>query len=289
MSFRNYLRPLKVRLRSLQAIGIKRIRPRVLRTLPHDSEAFTQGLCLHRGSLYESTGLAGRSSLRVIDSDTGRVERQIALQEALGSTSVSHLDGNEDDSEEDRVNKAFAEGIAILNDRLYQLTWRSGIALRYSLPALEPVDTLPLTGQGWGLASDGNHLVLSNGSSLIEFRDAELGLVKSVRITANGLPFGLINDLAVHNGKLYFNVYRHPWIYVADMESGRVERVLDLADIAREEARILPAGVEPRRDVMLNGIAIDSPKGLAYVTGKLWSHYYVISLGEADHPTVATT
>ncbi len=248
------MRPLKLRARRLQALGIEKIQPTVVRMFPHDSEAFTQGLFLYGDTLYESTGLIGRSSLREIDKGSGELQRVIPVEDL------------------------FCEGIARLANRLYQLTWRTKVVLVYDFPGLSRVGTLPLDGQGWGLTSDRSNLILSNGSSIIEYRGADLELVMSQRITLNGLPLSQINDLAVNGDTLYLNVYRQPYIYVADLKSGCVRQIIDLSEIAAKEASAVPAAAEHKENVMLNGIAIDREQAVAYVTGKLWSHFYVIRL-----------
>ena len=176
MSFRNYLRTVKQQLRKAQALGIPIVRPEIIATIPHDTKAFTQGLFLHEDKLYESTGLKGKSSLRVVDKKSGKLEQIIP------------------------VESVFAEGIARLNSRIYQLTWTARIVLVYDFQSLEMIDTLCNINNGWGLTSDGEYLIVSNGSSVIEFRNECFELVKSIKIRMNGLPLRLINDLAFFRG-----------------------------------------------------------------------------------------
>lgn len=254
MSFRTLLRPLKTKLRYLQAAGIRKTLPNIVRTIPHDSAAFTQGLFIHEHSIYESTGLTGQSSIREVDKHTGSLKRSIP------------------------VEKVFAEGIAILNGLIYQLTWKSGEVLVYSFPELEMKFTLPRAGQGWGLSTDGTNLIVSDGSPVIDFRDPSLSLVKTLGIRMNGIPLGLINDLAYLEGELFFNVYRHARIYVADISTGHVNRIIDMSEIAQHEYDAVPDTTFKKNHAMLNGIAIDEEEKLVCVTGKLWSNYYLISI-----------
>jgi glutaminyl-peptide cyclotransferase len=248
------LRPLKVKARRLQEIGIPRVRPRLIRTFPHDTGAFTQGLFFHGGRLYESTGLHDQSSLREIDPKSGSIRKQVP------------------------VEGTFAEGIACLDGRLYQLTWRSDIVLIYDFPSLRLAEKRPLAGTGWGLTSDDSQLIMSNGTSTLEIRDAGLDLLGSQKIVMNGMPLNLLNDLAVHGGSYYLNVYRQPKIYVADRSTGRVRKIIDCTDIASQEYRNIPPRTRNREHAMLNGLAIDETLSIAYLTGKLWSRYYVIGL-----------
>ena len=252
MELRKYFRAAKLGLRRLQAFGIDAVQPEIVAIIPHDRNAFTQGVFLHEGKLYESAGLEGKSSLRVVEASTGAVERVVPVQDV------------------------FAEGIAMLDNRVYLLTWKSKVVLIYDYPDLALAGTLPYNRQGWGLTSDGSCLIVSNGSSVVEFRDAQFKLLNTVPITMNGVPLNLVNDMAYHRGRLYFNVYRHSRIYEADVETGRVIRLFDLEEIAKDElSNLAPIPFDLARDtVMLNGIAIDEQTGLACVTGKFWSRYY---------------
>lgn len=256
MQLRPYLGAAKRRLRKLQALGIPTVKPDIMGTVPHDPDAFTQGLCLHQGKLYESTGLTGRSSLRRIDCDSGRIEALLPVEDV------------------------FAEGIGLLGQRLYQLTWKSGVVYVYDLASLELIETLALDGPGWGMCSAAGQLAVSNGSSVISFRDAHLTPVKAVRLRMNGLPLSLINDLAVYRDKVYFNVYKHTRIYEADLDSGRIVRVFELDDIVKKEQGQQRFAGRPdhKMNAILNGIAIEEQSGVAWITGKLWGSYYRFNL-----------
>ena len=226
------------------------VRPEVVAEYPHDPAAFTQGLLVEGGALYESTGLYGASSVRRVDLASGRVLDSLRL----GAES-------------------FGEGLAALDGRLYQATWREGRAFVYDQATLAPLDTLALSGEGWGLASSGDHLVLSDGSDRLRWLDpATFAPVREVRVRDGGRPVRQLNELEVVGGLVYANVWQTGWIAVIDPESGAVLRWLDLSAL---HARHLAEG----RDV-LNGIAFDERSGRLLVTGKLWPTVYALDLPE---------
>jgi glutamine cyclotransferase len=146
---------------------------RVIETHPHDRQAFTQGLLWHDGKLYESTGLRGRSTLRRVDLESGEVEERAQMPAEI-----------------------FAEGLALVGDRLIQLTWQNHKALVYELDSFEKIDELEYEGEGWGLCYDGERLVMSNGSDRLQFRDPEtFERTGSVRVTRAGQPVRALNEL----------------------------------------------------------------------------------------------
>lgn len=232
--------------------------------LPHDDEAFTQGLLLHRGALYESTGLYGHSSLRRVDPATGRVlaRRQLPRQ-------------------------FFGEGLALCpqgdSARLLQLTWREGRVLAYDPDTLTPLAQHGLRGQGWGLAcgtSEANKtagLVLSDGTSTLRWLDpgtlAETG--KTLRVRDAGRPVEHLNELEWVNGWLLANIWQEDKIAVIRPSTGQVALWLDLSGLRRE----LPSRAEAA-----NGVAFDpealSGKGALYLTGKRWNTVFAAELPE---------
>jgi glutaminyl-peptide cyclotransferase len=224
-------------------------RVHVVGEIPHDTAAFTQGLALHAGKLYESTGLYGSSSLRRIDPSTGEIDAVVRLPRAL-----------------------FGEGIAILGDRLYQLTWKSGIAIAYDLAALVPRDTLHYAGQGWGLASYGDSLVMSDGTSRLRVLDAEtFRVARTIDVRDAGTPVKLLNELELIDGEIWANVWRSGWIARIDPVSGRVRGWVDLRDVWEDD----PNGNEQN---VPNGIAYDSAAHRMLVTGKRWRGVYIVEL-----------
>lgn len=242
MSIRQHV---KKALFSATTLGIPHIKPRIVSILPHDDQAFTQGLAWHDGSLYESTGLATDSSLRRIDPDDGAiVHRQ-------------------------PVPDMWAEGLTILDGKLVQLTWKDGIALAYSVENLERIGEFAFEGEGWGLTNDGQHFIMSDGGSQICFRDAAFEPVRHLSVRYNGLPLKAINDIEFGDGKIFANVLSDDNIYEISPETGQVLRLIDCSSL-RQMAD--PKGAES----VLNGIAYDQKSNQLFVTGKNWRYLFLI-------------
>jgi len=214
---------------------------------PHDSKAFTQGLVFHRGAFYESTGLRGRSSLRKVDPATGRVVRQRRLSDRL-----------------------FAEGLALVGDELYQLTWTSGRAFVVRVKDFSLVREHRYAGAGWGLAHDGSLLVMSDGSATLRFRDPQtFRVVREVEVHDGARAVGALNELEYVEGALYANVWRSDRVARIDPDSGAVTGWLDLSPIVAKERSAGEVDVA-------NGIAWDGRT--LFVTGKLWRAIYGLVL-----------
>jgi glutaminyl-peptide cyclotransferase len=221
----------------------------VVGDMPHDTTAFTQGLALHEGKLYESTGLYGASSLRRIELSTGEIDTLIRLPRAL-----------------------FGEGIAILGGRLYQLTWKTGIALVYDVATLAPRDTFRYAGEGWGLATYGDSLLMSDGTSRLRVIDpATFRVSRVIDVTDAGTPVKLLNELELIDGEIWANVWRAGWIARIEPASGRVREWIDLRDVWRGDPRGHDQNVP-------NGIAYDADARRVLVTGKRWAAVYTIEL-----------
>lgn len=223
---------------SAQSIPV--LRPEVLAEVPHDPSAFTQGLELHEGTLYEGTGLEGRSQLRVLDPATGEVQRAESLPGQL-----------------------FGEGIAVAGDRIWQLTWQDGVVLEWDRATLTLRQQLPLDGEGWGLCNDGTRLVRSDGTDRLRFHDpvtfAETG---SVTVTIDGEPVTQLNELECVDGQVWANVWPSDVLVRIDPASGRVTAAVDAAGLVDPEQRA-------NADAVLNGIAaLDNDEYL--LSGKLW-------------------
>lgn len=220
---------------------------------PHDPEAFTQGLVLDgAGRLFESTGLLGRSTLREVDRGTGRVIRAVALPE-----------------------DQFGEGLALVGERLIQLTWRNGVAHVWSADSFALEGSFAYEGEGWGLCHDGRRLVMSDGSARLTFRDpATFGILGAVTVHEAGLPLGELNELECVDGAVWANVYGSDRIVRIEPDSGRVSGSLDLSGILRPHPRDARAGA------VLNGIARDPVEGTFLVTGKLWPELIEIRVHE---------
>ena len=220
---------------------------RVAVEYPHDAGAFTQGLVYHRGALYESTGLRGRSSLRKVELATGRVVRKRRLSD-----------------------RHFGEGLALVGDELYQLTWTAGRAFVMRLKDFSLVREYRHAGEGWGLAYDGARLVMSDGSATLQFRDpATFRVERKVEVREGARPIEALNELEFVDGSVYANIWRSDRVARIDPTNGVVTGWLDLSPIAEKERRAGEVDVA-------NGIAWDG--SMLYVTGKLWRSVYGLEL-----------
>lgn len=218
-----------------------------VRSYPHDSTAFTQGLVWRNGTLYESTGRYGESSLRRVELETGRVLDRVDLADTY-----------------------FAEGLAALGDTLYQLTWKEGVAFKYDANTMRPAGQVAYTGEAWGLTSDGRRLIVSDGSSYLTFIDpATFQVDTTLRVTNGGQPVDQLNELEWVRGEVWANVWHTQEIVRIDPVTGRVKGKLDLTAI-----------IPPVRDPegVLNGTAYDERSNRLLVTGKLWPRLYEISI-----------
>ena len=216
-----------------------------VRAYPHDSTAFTQGLVWEAGRLYESTGRYGESSLRLVELETGRVLQRVEL-------------GRE----------YFGEGLAALGGRLYQLTWKEGVAFVYDPATLRRIGQVQYAGEAWGLASDGERLIVSDGSSYLTFVHPETFQVDTtIRVLDGGRPVDQLNELEWVRGELWANVWHTHQIVRIDPRTGRVIGRLDLS-------ALIPPARDP--EAVLNGIAYDPDANRLLVTGKLWPRLYEI-------------
>ena len=234
-----------------QGIGEPRLlKYELVDSYPHDSYASTQGLLLHDGLYYESTGGYGRSTLRRVEPETGKV-----LQK------------------KDLPSGAFGEGLALRDGKLYQLEWQGGEGFIYDRETFERLGTFQYEGEGWGLAWDGKHFILSDGTATLRFLDPDSFEVKrTVSVRDLSGPVDQLNELEWIEGKLYANRWHHDDILVIDPKSGVVEAVLNLAALER------PRPSDP--ESVLNGIAFDPKTGLLHVTGKRWPRVHVLRVVE---------
>ena len=214
----------------------------------HDSQAYTQGLEFYEGRLFESTGVYGESSLREVNLSTGEVIRSVNLSE-----------------------DEFGEGITFVDDQIFQLTWKQGIAYRYDVETFEVVQTYYYDGQGWGLAYDGNQLIMSDGSDVLQFRNATTFEVEStLDVTLNNESLGQLNELEMYDGLLLANVYQTEQIVGIDLSSGVVVWNINASGLKTEGGEVL------------NGIAHDASTNSLWITGKYWSKMYNISFDEPE-------
>ncbi|MFK7845453.1 MAG: glutaminyl-peptide cyclotransferase [Rhodothermales bacterium] len=229
-------------------------RPQALAKYPHDTTAFTQGLLIEGGKLYESTGHYGKSLVRRVDLKTGDTEQA----HSLGKT-------------------FFGEGLAALNGRLYQLTWKERSAFVYDLQSLTPLDTLPIpTQEGWGLTEDGEHLILSDGTDRLHFLDPQsLEILREVEVRDGNRSVSKLNELEYINGLVYANVWQDSHIAIINPDDGTVVGWLNLAWLNVVHAPVDGADV-------LNGIAYDPASKRLYITGKLWPAIYAFALPDLE-------
>lgn len=211
-------------------------------TLVHDADAYTQGLIVRDGSFFESTGRLGHSELREVEVATGQVVRRRELPDTL-----------------------FGEGLAMVGDKLLQLTWKAGLAFVYDAATFEVADTFEYEGEGWGLCHDGTSLFMSNGSGTLLRRDpATFQVLDEVRVTKDGFSVRDLNELECAGEHVWANVYLSDRIYRIDKGTGQVTGELDAYGLTVASGRPADPGA------VLNGIAYDETAGSFYLTGKLW-------------------
>ncbi|MBP8303702.1 MAG: glutaminyl-peptide cyclotransferase [Phycisphaerae bacterium] len=217
----------------------------VVRVLPHRPDAFTQGLAWAGGFLYEGTGLYGRSVLTKARIETGEILQRVSLPASL-----------------------FGEGVTVLKDRIYQLTWQEGVALVYDRETFDLVQRHRYSMEGWGLTHDGDRLILSDGTDTLYFLDPNsFQTLGTVQVCDDRGPVSHLNELEFIRGKVYANVWQTERIAVINPVNGRIDAWLDLAGLWAQQ----PPGAD-----VPNGIAYDPQADRLFVTGKLWPRLYEI-------------
>jgi glutamine cyclotransferase len=220
----------------------------VVAAYPHDSNAFTQGLAIDAGQLYEGTGQYGASTVRRVDLQSGRPDKQRALNQ-----------------------RYFGEGIAILGGLLYQLTWQNGVVVVYDLETFEVERTMQYDGEGWGLTHDGKELIMSDGSATIRFRDPQtFAVTREIAVRADGVPLPRLNELEYIDGEIWANIWYDDRIARISPTNGAVLGFIDLATLYPQNAR--------NSEAVLNGIAYDAAAKRLFVTGKNWPQLYEIRI-----------
>jgi len=220
----------------------------VAATYPHDTASFTQGLMFYNGQLLEGTGNKGQSRLMQVDLASGKAIKKIDLDPTL-----------------------FGEGIVVLNDTLYQLTWQERVVLLYNAKTLEKLGQLPLGHDGWGITTDSTNLIVTDGSNNLYFYEpGTFRLLRTQGVTEGGAPAVNLNELEFINGFVYANQYMYPYILKIDPQSGHVVGKLDLTELIKRNKALYPGIAE------LNGIAYNPQTDKIYVTGKWWPELYEI-------------
>ncbi len=238
--------------------GVNNISYSVVRTYPHDTSSFTQGLVIYKGQLYEGTGGSDafpeshrNSQLLKVDLISGKAQKSLSLPGTY-----------------------FGEGITVLNDTIYQLTWQQKVVFVYNMD-FKKIKEFPINTEGWGITHNGKELIVSDGSSNLYFYDPstfKLLHTQSVTIGAE-LSFNL-NELEYIDGFVYANQWQQPYIFKIDPSSGQVVGRIDLTQIWNRIRQIDPGADVP------NGIAFDADTKKIYITGKKWPELYEIRLGQ---------
>ena len=223
---------------------------RIVNTYPHDPQAYTQGLVYRDGFLFESTGRRGSSFLRKVRLEDGESVQQVPVD-----------------------SQYFAEGLAVWNDRLIQLTWESNIGFVYDLTSFNLKSTFRYSGEGWGLTDDGTRLIMSDGSDTLRFFDPiTLEVQAQLQVTDGTVSVGDLNELEYVRGEIYANVWHTDRIARVSPESGRVVGWIDLTRL------LSPVYQLDDSEAVLNGIAFDAENDRLFVTGKLWPRLFEIEL-----------
>ena len=226
--------------------------PEVVRVLPHDFGASTQGLLLHDGTFYESTGQYGESTLRAVDVETGEVLRILEISQEY-----------------------FGEGLALVGNELIQLTWQENVAFAYDLESFDLVREIEYEGEGWGLCYDGESLFMSNGSAILHRRDPNsFEILESLEVTLNGSPVRNLNELECVGSTVWANIWLTGRIVAVNAIDGRVTAVVDASDLPVDRSSLGP-------DDVLNGIAHDPDTDHFLLTGKRWPSLFEVELVEA--------
>jgi glutamine cyclotransferase len=222
----------------------------VVNSFPHDTTAFIEGLLIHNGQLYESTG-DKESWVGVVDIKTGKADRKVEIDK-----------------------KYFGEGMSIVNNKVYYLTWKHKTGFIYDLKTFKEIGQFSYDTEGWGMTTDNKNLIMSDGTDKLYFLDTvTLKPVKTLAVTQNGKPIeGQLNELEYIDGYIFANVWKTSEVVKIDMNTGAVTGMLDLSPLT-EQAREL----KPEVDV-LNGIAWHPQTKLLLVTGKFWPYIYVLKL-----------
>ncbi len=227
----------------------------IIKEYPHDNKAYTQGLEFYNDTLYESTGKKGRSSLRKVDFKSGKVLQQVDLDQ-----------------------KYFGEGITILNNKIYMLTWRSGVGFIYDLKTLDKIDNFQFgeSKEGWGLTNDGKKLFKSDGTEKIWFLNPETLVEEGhIETVTNKSINDSANELEYVDGKIYANVYQKPSVMIIDANSGAIEGVINFGGLS---SKVTHHDTWSDTDNVLNGIAYHPERQTFFVTGKEWDKMFEVKI-----------
>jgi glutamine cyclotransferase len=227
----------------------------IVNVYPHDTSAYTEGLQIYNGKLYEGTGMENESALQISDIKTGKVEKKHFYKDPL----------------------IFGEGIQVFKGKIYQLTWKNHIVFVYDEKNIDqPAKQLKWPYEGWGMTNNGTDLIISDGTATLYFVDPETFKVKStVSVTEDSNPIGYVNELEYIDGFVYANIWQTDEIIKIDPVTGHVVGRIDFPDL-RE--KYFPKEIIPERTDVLNGIAYDSTTKKMYITGKRWPKLFEITM-----------
>jgi glutamine cyclotransferase len=222
----------------------------IVNTYPHDSKAFTQGLVIHDGIFYESVGIKGESDLRKVEIETGKVLKQ-----------------------KDVSDEYFAEGMTILNDKIYQITWQEFTGFVYDMD-FNQLREFRYQGEGWGLTNDGTNLIMSQGTHVIKFINPEnFQTIRTIVVLDEyGKPVMELNELEYIKGEIWANIWQEGVILRIDPANGKILGKIDLDQLDKEQQK-----ADSNADV-LNGIAYDEASDRIFITGKKWKKLFEIKI-----------
>ena len=229
---------------------LKEYKLEIVAEYPHDTESYTQGLFFHDGDLYESTGMHGKSTFRKVDLATGDALRKLNFDKQY-----------------------FVEGSVIFGNELYILTWESRVAFVYDANTLEYKSSWKYPREGWGLTTDGKHLIASDGTANLYLKNNQFALDRKQLVTIDGRPVRWLNELEYIKGKVWANVYTSDEIVIVNPKNGKVEGLIDCKGL-------LPKILRTESTDVLNGIAYDPRTDKIYLTGKNWPKLYEVKLME---------
>ncbi|PCK09709.1 MAG: glutaminyl-peptide cyclotransferase [Alteromonadaceae bacterium] len=227
----------------------KKLKFEIIKEAKHDKRLFTQGLLFNDGNLYESSGLYGRSRLRVYNAKSNALVKQQGLSRRI-----------------------FAEGLTKIDNELYLLTWKASKLMVFNANDLQFKRSMPYQGEGWGLTNNGKHFIMSNGSAQIFFRDLKsFEIIKKITVKNRWRAYNKLNELEYAQGHIWANVWQSPFILKIAPDSGQIVGIADMSELIKRHQR---SGQSQEK--VLNGIAYDPSKEAFWVTGKLWSKRYLV-------------
>jgi len=239
------------------AAAITSITYTTVQVYPHDTNAFTEGLLMHDNKLFESTGATEtlpqtRSLFGILNTQNGRIETKAEIDRSI----------------------YFGEGIAFLNGKVFQLTYKNKIGFIYDAATFKQCGKFAIpSAEGWGLTTDGQYLIMSDGSNVLSYLDStSLKVVKTLRVTENGYAKDQLNELEYIRGSIYANIWPGNTIVKINPADGTVTGVLDLSDLEAEAKQLHAASQE------MNGIAYDAAKDVIFITGKMWPRLYELKI-----------